>query len=205
MMMENPIKIKRRTYLIKSRFQLKYTGLILLFMFIVAWLVGYTVYYTGWLLMGERLANVYPQGRLVAIMRTIDLTLFLRLLLVTPLVALVSILLSHRIAGPVYRIEQFLKSVAQGDLSMKLRLRKGDELRDLADAINEMTSDLKNRVNKLKGLTNMAELELEKLKMMLGEGIPDIKIVKSEVDELANSIKDLDDHLSEYRLSTVED
>ncbi|MBI4335638.1 MAG: methyl-accepting chemotaxis protein [Candidatus Omnitrophica bacterium] len=204
-MMENPIKIKRRTYLIKSRFQLKYTGLILLFMFIVAWLVGYTVYYTGWLLMGERLANVYPQGRLVAIMRTIDLTLFLRLLLVTPLVALVSILLSHRIAGPVYRIEQFLKSVAQGDLSMKLRLRKGDELRDLADAINEMTSDLKNRVNKLKGLTNMAELELEKLKMMLGEGIPDIKIVKSEVDELANSIKDLDDHLSEYRLSTVED
>lgn len=198
-------KIRRRIYLIKTKFQLKYTGLILLFMFVVAWVVGSTVYYTGWLLMGEKLANVYPQGRLVAIMRTIDLTLILRLLLMTPLVVIFSIFLSHKVAGPLYRIEKFLKGVANGDLSAKLRLRKGDELQDLAEAINDMTDDLKYRVKKLKGLTNMAGLELERLRRILGNELPDIKVVKSEVDELAKSIKDLDDHLSEYRLNTVED
>jgi len=203
--MENPPKIKRRVYLIKTRFQLKYTGLILLFMFIVAWVVGSTVYYTGWLLMGEKLANVYPQGRLVAIMRMINMTLILRIILVAPLVALVSIFLSHRVAGPIYRIEKFLKSVAKGDLSIKLHLRKGDELQDLADAINEMTDDLKNRVHKLKALMNMTNLELERLRRILGKDIPDINIIKTEVEEVARSVKELEDHLSEYRLTTVED
>lgn len=203
--MENTKRIRRRIYLIKTRFQLKYTGLILLFMFIVAWAVGYTVYYTGWLLMGEKLANVYPQGRLVAIMKTINITLILRLVLIAPLVALFSILLSHRVAGPLFRIEQFLKSVAKGNLSIKLHLRKEDELQDLAEAINEMTDDLKNRVKRLKGISNMAGLELERLRMILGKELPDINVVKTEVEELAKSIKDLDDHLSEYRLTTVED
>jgi methyl-accepting chemotaxis protein len=92
-----------------------------------------------------------------------------------------------------------------GDLSSKLRLRKRDELQDLADAINNMTDDLKNRVHKLRGISNMAGLELEKLRRILGRELPDIKIVKSEVDELAKSIKELEDHLSEYRLTTVED
>ena len=203
--MENPPKIRRRVYLIKTRFQLKYTGLILLFMFVVAWVVGSTVYYTGWLLMGEKLANVYPQGRLVAIMKMIDMTLILRLILVTPLVALISIFLSHRVAGPIYRMEKFLKGVAKGDLSTKLHLRKGDELQDLADAINEMTDDLKNRVHKLKALMNMTNLEIERLKRALGRDAPDINNVKTEVEEVAKGVKELEDHLSEYRLTTVED
>lgn len=203
--MGKPKKIKRRQYLIKTRFQLKYVGLILLFMFAVAWVAGYTVYYTGWLLMGEKLANVYPQGRLVAIMRTINVTLILRLILIAPLVALLAVFLSHKVAGPLYRIERFLRLVAAGDLSTKLRLRKGDELQDLAEALNEMTDDLKNRVNKLKGITNMAGLKLERLRIILGKKPPDINMVKTEVEELAKSLKDLDDHLSEYRLSAVED
>ncbi|MFA4842836.1 MAG: methyl-accepting chemotaxis protein [Candidatus Omnitrophota bacterium] len=198
-------KIRRRIYLIQTKFQLKYTGIILVSMFIAAWITGSTVYYTGWLLMGEKLANVYPQGRLVSIMRVIDLTLILRLLLLTPLVALLSIFISHKIAGPLYRVERFIKGVARGDLSSKLRLRKGDELQELAEAINDMTDDIKNRVKKLKGISNMAGLELERLRRILGKELPDIKVVKSEVDELAKSIKDLDDHLSEYHLTTVED
>lgn len=203
--MGRPKKIRRRQYLIKTGFQLKYAGLILLFMFAVAWAAGYTVYYTGWLLMGEKLANVYPQGRLLAIMRTVNDTLILRLILIAPLVALVSLFLSHKVAGPLYRIERFLRLVAAGDLSTKLQLRKGDELQDLAGAINEMTDDLKNRVNKLKAITNTAGMELEKLRITAGKELPDINAVKTEVEELANSIKDLDDHLSEYRLSAVED
>lgn len=203
--METPKKIRRRQYLVKTKFQLKYTGMVLLFMFIVAWLTGSTVYYTGWLLMGEKLANVYPQGRLVAIMRMINATLLLRLLLLTPLVVLISVLLSHRIAGPLYRIQRFLKSVANGDLSAKLVLRKGDELQDLAGSINEMTDDLKNRVKKLKSLVNMSNLELEKLKRALGKELPEINVVKAEVVDLTNTLKELEERLSEYHLTTVED
>ena len=203
--METSSAQKRRTYLIKTKLQLKYAALILIFMFAVAWISGYTVYYTGWLLMGEKLSNVYPQGRLADIMRAINFTLFLRLAFIAPLVALISIFLSHRVAGPLFRIERFIRSVARGDLSSRLQLRKNDELKDVAGAINDMTDDLKNRVKKLMGLTNMAGLELEKLRRILGKELPDMDVVKAEVEELAKSIKDLDDHLSEYRVTAVID
>lgn len=203
--MEQQKKIIRKKYLINTKFQLKYTGLILLFMFVVAWLTGYTVYYTGWLLMGEKLSAVYPQGRLVAIMRTVNFTLLLRLALITPLVVVISIILSHRIAGPVFRIGKYLKSIASGDLSANLHLRKNDELQDLAEAINEMTGELKSRVNKVKGLVNMAGLELEKFKMTLGSESLNVDAVKGGMEDLTKSIKDLDDYLSKYRLTTIED
>ncbi|MCX5715654.1 MAG: methyl-accepting chemotaxis protein [Candidatus Omnitrophica bacterium] len=196
---------RRKRYLIKTGFQLKYSGLIIAFMFLVAALTGYTVYYTGWLLMGEKLANVYPQGRLLAIMRTINITLLLRLIFIAPLVVFVSIILSHRIAGPLYRIEKYISAVAKGDFSEKLTLRKKDELKDLAFMINEMTEDLRARVKQLKSIVNMANLDMDKIRILLGKDIPDVNAVKGEIEDLSKSLKELDEHLSEYQLATVED
>jgi methyl-accepting chemotaxis protein len=203
--MDQTPRIVRRTYLIKAKFQLRYIGLILLFMFAVAWVTGYTVYYTGWMLMGEKLAGVYPQGRLISIMRTINITLVLRLLFLTPLVVMASVFLSHRIAGPLFRIERYVRAVAKGDLSAKLHLRKNDELKDVAGAINDMTDDLRNRVKKLKGVSNMAGLQYERIKRAIGKEPPDMDSARAEIEELAKVIKDLDDNLSEYRVASVED
>ena len=63
----------RRRYLTKS-FQLKYTVLLVAFMFLIAWLAGYTVYHTALTMLGEKLASVYPQGRLAAILQTVNIT-----------------------------------------------------------------------------------------------------------------------------------
>lgn len=203
--MKRPLRMRRRNYLINKKFQLKYAGLILVFMFIIGLLSGYTVYYTGWLLMGEKLSNVYPQGRYVAIMRTINATLLIRLFILAPFVVLLAIFVSHRIAGPLFRIERFLGDVAQGDLSQRLTLRKKDELKELAGAINEMTDSLKDRANRLKGAVNMTDLNCKKLMRTLGEGTPDINTVKTEAADLQKSLQDVNECLSEYRLSTVED
>ncbi|MFH1848542.1 MAG: methyl-accepting chemotaxis protein [Candidatus Omnitrophota bacterium] len=198
-------KFRRRIFLVDKKFQLKYTGLILIFMFIVAWIAGHTVYHTGWLLMGEKLSNVYPQGRLVMMMRTINMTLLLRTCLLIPVVILVSIFLSHRIAGPLFNIERFMKGIAKGDLSKKLILRKNDELKDLAKTINEMVDDLRGRTKDMKRLTNICKLETEKLKHSINNEKPGAGSIGNNIGELEKSIRDLDDHLSQYRLETVED
>lgn len=52
-------------------------------------------------------------------------------------VALFSIFLTHRIAGPVYHLQQSAKEFAQGNLALRIRLRKKDELHELADVTNE--------------------------------------------------------------------
>ena len=63
---------RRRTRLfIAKRFQIRYISLILLFMFATAVVTGYTVYYTTWIMFGEKLAAVYPQGLLLDIVNKV--------------------------------------------------------------------------------------------------------------------------------------
>jgi methyl-accepting chemotaxis protein len=53
-----------------------------------------------------------------------------------PLILAVGVLVTFRIAGPVYRFEQYLKQVAEGKTVGPCRIRKDDELQDLCSAIN---------------------------------------------------------------------
>jgi nitrogen fixation/metabolism regulation signal transduction histidine kinase len=94
-------------------------------------------------LLGEKLANVYPQGRLVSMLRQVNLIIAYRLLFLIPLLVVTGIFLSHRIAGPAYRIERTLREIGKGNLDIHIKLRKYDELVGIANAINDMTSDLK--------------------------------------------------------------
>ena len=46
------------------------------------------------------------------------------------------LLLSHRVAGPLYRLRKHLHSVAQGETFSDVRFRKGDYFVEVADAYN---------------------------------------------------------------------
>ena len=140
---------RRRRYLVERRFQLKFAGMILLFMFVVALFCSFTIYYNIWMLLGEKLANVYPQGRLVGILRQANFDLFKRLLLIAPLVGILAIVLSHRIAGPIFRIKKTLDEIIQGDYGKRLYLRNTDELKDVAESINKIVELLEKKKNKV--------------------------------------------------------
>lgn len=53
---------------------------------------------------------------------------------------------SHRIAGPVYVLEKRLREMAQGDLTGRMRLRKGDYFQDTAALYNETVAGLRERL-----------------------------------------------------------
>ena len=59
------------------------------------------------------------------------------------LLFLLCLLLSHRIAGPAYRISVALDRMATGDLCVHVKLRDTDLLTDLADAVNAANQDLR--------------------------------------------------------------
>lgn len=62
--------------------------------------------------------------------------------LLLPLTFLIGILTTHRFAGPLYRFETFLKQVAAGQKPAPCKLRKGDELQDLCELLNQVTAPL---------------------------------------------------------------
>lgn len=66
------------------------------------------------------------------------------LLIVLPLTAAVGILTTFRIAGPIHRMSEFLKAVRAGEQPPACELRRGDELRDFCELLNEVTAPLRH-------------------------------------------------------------
>ena len=140
-----PAGIRRKQYFVERGLQLRFARFVILFVFISSILTGLIVFYTSFFMLGERLAQVYPQGRLVSIFRSVHIALFVNMLIVLPFIFYGAIVFSHRIAGPLPKIYQTLRSIGEGNFDIKLVLRKHDELRDLADEINSMAKNLKER------------------------------------------------------------
>jgi len=65
-------------------------------------------------------------------------------------VVLISAILSHKMAGPVYRFEETCKEIANGDFSKRVHLRKGDNFMELQDEFNKMMDRVEAEINKNK-------------------------------------------------------
>jgi methyl-accepting chemotaxis protein len=72
----------------------------------------------------------------------VELPVFLPISLVTLLVfiGIVGTLYSHKFMGPLARIRRTIEQIAEGDMSVTLRLRESDDpmLKDLVSAISQM-------------------------------------------------------------------
>ncbi|MBU0604962.1 MAG: methyl-accepting chemotaxis protein [Candidatus Omnitrophica bacterium] len=193
-------KFKRTKYLVSTKFQLRYVGIILLLMLVTALICSYIIYYTVMVVMGEKLSNVYPQGRLIAIINIVNLKILFSLLLITPIVAAVGIYLSHKIAGPIYRIEKFLDDMVLGNLGSRIVLRKGDELMSVADKINILNDSLRAIMGGQKSGMNKIVAELDELKAMINSNSGDTAPLDMKVESLQGEIRDLDAQLAKYKI-----
>jgi methyl-accepting chemotaxis protein len=61
--------------------------------------------------------------------------------------ALITAVISNRIAGPMYKLEITCKKIAGGDLGARAYLRGGDACEDLAVEFNKMMDVLEARIN----------------------------------------------------------
>ena len=75
---------------------------------------------------------------------------FYKIAIYVLLVVIISAILSHKMAGPVYRFEQTCKAIAKGDFSQRVHLRQGDQLMELQDEFNKMMDRLEAEINKQK-------------------------------------------------------
>lgn len=69
----------------------------------------------------------------------------------------VSLILSHKIAGPAYALARDLKRLADGDLTVEIQLRKGDFHLEAADALNFTAGVLRTRMKAIR--SELAKLE----------------------------------------------
>ncbi len=58
--------------------------------------------------------------------------------------------LTHRLAGPLSRLHQSTRELAQGNLTARIRLRTGDELQELAAVVNEALANLEHAFEEIR-------------------------------------------------------
>jgi methyl-accepting chemotaxis protein len=91
----------------------------------------------------------------------------------------VTLFISHKIAGPLYRFRKVIEAIAEGDFSSDFRIRKKDQLQDLAAAMNGM-------MQKTRGELKSLESDASRLKDAMG------RISEADVaEEKRSALKDI--------------
>lgn len=146
--MVNTQPYRRRHFFVKKEYQFKF---ILKFCLIV--LAGSLVS-TGLILFFSQgtLTSSFENSHLVvkntamAILPAIIYTNIITLLMISVATIISVLFISHKIAGPMFRFEKELKEIGGGDLTKTIRLRKDDQIKDMAERLNEMTANLHQKV-----------------------------------------------------------
>ncbi len=125
---------KISNYLINQKMQLRITLKYLFIVLLSSILTGLLVYATIW-----PLVTAYVPYTLVNQLQT---QILVRLsgysILLIPLLIISCVILTHRIAGPIYNMEQKLDKLIQGEDVDLIMTRKGDEFKDLVEKLNEL-------------------------------------------------------------------
>ena len=172
--MDAPHKFQRRTVLIKRALQLKYIGMVFVSVLMASCIVGLDMYYT----MARMLLKDNP-GLAPAITQ-FNAIILLKLGLYLAIMLLLSLYVSHRFAGPIYRFEKSAQIASSGDLTHRVCLRAGDELLELQEEFNGMLASLQALVQKDRNLASLIGERLESLSRKL----PDTPEASSLRDEL---------------------
>jgi methyl-accepting chemotaxis protein len=191
---------KRTQYFIATKFQLKYVGMILLIVSLTAIMCSYVIYYTMMLTMGDKLANVYPQGRLMSIVNMVNLRILLSMFLIAPVMVIIGIYASHKIAGPIYRIERFLGSMADGDMSVPLTLRRNDELMSLANGINKVIESVKSTMKREKSAVSSISTSMENLRKLATSQPVNNAALDQALDKLNEEVSVLRAEVEKYKI-----
>ncbi len=157
---------KRKNYFIKKEFQFKF--IIKFCLVLLAGIVFSTV--LVFLFSQGTLTSSFDNSRLIikstgdAIMPTLIITNLVTLGIIVLAAIGVTLFVSHRIAGPMYRFEQDIKRIAKGDLCIRINLRQKDQFSEMAKAFNDMSSSLHEKVSEIDSIIDNLLTPGEKIK-----------------------------------------
>lgn len=145
-------QFQRKTILIKKSLQYRYMALIFLSVLVAFLIVGLDLMWTI-----SKVVNEHPMIQpLLDEAFTMAPLFVIKVIMYMIIVLIVSAVISHRLAGPIYKFEKSCATVAGGDLTHRVYLRKGDQLTDLQDQFNNMTGAVNEVVKELEAFKKAA-------------------------------------------------
>lgn len=143
------LSFKRKKFLINPKFQLSF----IVFSIFVS-LLGMGIFYSSikyffWSFKKIGQDNGIPEGHLFYQFiedqaRKMDSTFMIAGSVVIIIGLIGSIVISHKVAGPIYRLTKHLHDSSPNDEKLEVKFRKGDFFIELQDAFNQFVNKNKN-------------------------------------------------------------
>jgi methyl-accepting chemotaxis protein len=131
-------KAMRRRYLINKRMQIKYAVWIAAVLVIVVLLMQAHTF-----LVIKMAEPEFGNPLLTAPLKELQRYMLFTGLVYAVVIPILSIFLSHKIAGPLFRLEKTIREALASDGPVRpIKLREEDELQSLADLINQLLARL---------------------------------------------------------------
>ena len=113
-------------------------------------------------------------------------------------VVALSVLYSHRVAGPLERVKIVSKEIAAGNFDVNCKFRDSDAIHPLADAINEMSGSLKKRYEVMEAGLEHLKAEAHKLDEAITRD--DKEAVQRSIAVLGSKSEEMDEIIRGLRL-----
>ena len=193
--------------------QSKFAGTILLLALLVAVISACNIYVLGSFFV-EKNATLAQQNDASVLIHDFISSYWPRLVVLVfvnvIIVFMVSVIYSHQTAGPAYKLEKSIKRITDGDLTFQVSLRKNDNLKELATALNELLTKFRTTLSKAKGLADGIDDKLGEMKNdeKYSQIVADASELRQLVDQfkLENTrpVKDEDGELEETTANSEE-
>lgn len=201
-MPDNNAKYRRKKHFIQKMFQLKFIILFLLLLILGSIISGMILY------MGANRNLGYEYSRAhIKIDETGDIlrpAIFvsygISIIIIGIATVLLTLYISHKVAGPLYRFEKSADEIGRGNLTLITRIRGSDQAKGLADAFSRMTMELRKKVQDIDGCTLELNKIIEDLNNALEQKKPDFNEVKIKAKELEGRSQDLRKYLQYFKL-----
>ncbi len=146
------MQYKRSIFIINKKFQLKFAFFVCTWIFALSMVYPIVIYNifefflnnmqpgaTAPTLTPERIKDV--QNQIVWVLGALQILFMV-------ITFIISIFLSHRIAGPLYKLRRAMDDVSKGNLDQRITFRKNDHFTELQDSFNDMVQTLGVRRSK---------------------------------------------------------
>ena len=192
----------RKNYFIKKEFQTKF---ILKFCALVtlAAVISAVVLY---LFLSHSVTTVFKDSRIMIkpttefIMPGLIFSSLISVILVSLATVAVVVFISHRIAGPLYKVENSLERMGEGDVSFDIHFRRGDEVKVLSEIFNKTRRKLSGTVADMKKESTRIFSQINALKKISDKSTAESHEIKKILDGLEKTSGDLGEKFNKFKL-----
>jgi methyl-accepting chemotaxis protein len=176
------MKSRRKRYIIDKNLQLTLVVYNAIYFLVIIAIIGVGLLLPLVLQLYDANLTLVQRGEVAAKILYLHARLGPVLLVILLALCVHSVLVSHRVAGPLYRFRAVFQQIAEGDLSKVVKIRRGDFLLNEHAKIEEMIEALRSK------LTNISNEQAE-IGRLIGRLAHEVN--QSSIEELRANISRL--------------